>query len=295
MVPPMNYNVALVSGRECGECVQCCQVQNIDKTPGPEGFGVLCKHCTGVGCAIYETALLMSAAAFTAAGDNCPPWTRIGGPTVPRVFFIEFQLLNGVTGLSLMLVGNPLKTGRQPWFIDFVANGATQNVPLPDDAARSPGHEGAQSLMNTNPMRRVAVPIRAPPCAREAGSAAQAAAGLSLHALCAEEQRQQCRSVARLSVRRRWLRSCPASCPTLWKAAPAAPAPSCCIVPGIDTSQIQKRTGSVCRHCRDGGCAILLKTGLVPAAIFSAPGCTGRAGPNGGPTCPASSCRRWTS
>jgi hypothetical protein len=32
---------------------------------------------------------------------------------------------------------------------------------------------------------------------------------------------------------------------------------ACCVVPGIDTSQIQKRTGSVCRHCGDGGgCAI---------------------------------------
>lgn len=31
----------------------------------------------------------------------------------------------------------------------------------------------------------------------------------------------------------------------------------CCIVPGIDTSQIQKRTGSVCRNCQSGGgCAI---------------------------------------
>ena len=30
----------------------------------------------------------------------------------------------------------------------------------------------------------------------------------------------------------------------------------CCIVPGIDTREIQKRTGAVCRHCSGGGCAI---------------------------------------
>ena len=30
----------------------------------------------------------------------------------------------------------------------------------------------------------------------------------------------------------------------------------CCIVPGIDTPQIQKITGAVCRNCGDGGCAI---------------------------------------
>ena len=30
----------------------------------------------------------------------------------------------------------------------------------------------------------------------------------------------------------------------------------CCIVPGIDTQQIQKITGAICRHCADTGCAI---------------------------------------
>jgi hypothetical protein len=30
----------------------------------------------------------------------------------------------------------------------------------------------------------------------------------------------------------------------------------CCIVPGIDTPQIQKLTGARCRNCGDGGCAI---------------------------------------
>jgi hypothetical protein len=30
----------------------------------------------------------------------------------------------------------------------------------------------------------------------------------------------------------------------------------CCVALGIDTSQIQKRTGSLCRHCAGGGCAI---------------------------------------
>ena len=30
----------------------------------------------------------------------------------------------------------------------------------------------------------------------------------------------------------------------------------CCIVPGIDTREIQKRSGATCRHCSGGGCAI---------------------------------------
>src|SRR4051812_44612489 len=31
---------------------------------------------------------------------------------------------------------------------------------------------------------------------------------------------------------------------------------ACCIVPGIDTQEIQKRTGAVCRNCSSAGCAI---------------------------------------
>ncbi len=30
----------------------------------------------------------------------------------------------------------------------------------------------------------------------------------------------------------------------------------CCVVPGIDTHDIQKITGAACRHCAAGGCAI---------------------------------------
>jgi hypothetical protein len=30
----------------------------------------------------------------------------------------------------------------------------------------------------------------------------------------------------------------------------------CCVVPGIDTHEIQKRSGAVCRNCSGGGCAI---------------------------------------
>ena len=39
----MNYDVALVPGRECGECTLCCQVQNIDKPQVQKASGVLCQ------------------------------------------------------------------------------------------------------------------------------------------------------------------------------------------------------------------------------------------------------------
>jgi hypothetical protein len=43
----------LVPGRECGECVACCKVLEIDKPQLKKPANVLCSHCTGAGCGIY--------------------------------------------------------------------------------------------------------------------------------------------------------------------------------------------------------------------------------------------------
>ena len=45
----------LVSGRECGGCTVCCKALKIDVPELKKLAGVLCRHCTGVGCGIYET------------------------------------------------------------------------------------------------------------------------------------------------------------------------------------------------------------------------------------------------
>jgi hypothetical protein len=156
--PAMNYHAALVPGRECGECTLCCSAQNIDKPDVQKASGVLCKHCTGGGCAIYETRFDVCRA-FHCAWRQMPTMDDTWRPDRSGVF-VEFQLLDGVTGLSLMLVGNPLKSVRQPAFIDFVANGVTRNVPLWMTLPGPPGYQGAQSLMNTHPMRQAAATSR---------------------------------------------------------------------------------------------------------------------------------------
>ena len=155
----MNYDVAPLPGRSCGECTLCCSVLNIDKPEIQKPSGVLCRHCTAGGCAVYETRPQVC------RSFHCG-WMQLANmddkwrPDRSGVF-VEFQQLNGVTGLSLMLVGNPLKSLRQPFFIDFVANGVTQNVPLWMTLPGPPGHEGAQSLMNIQPMREAAATSRA--------------------------------------------------------------------------------------------------------------------------------------
>jgi hypothetical protein len=155
----MNTNVALVPGRACGECTICCSALNIDKPEVQKASGVLCQHCNGGGCAIYETRFDVCRS-FHCGWLQLPSLDDKWRPDRSGVF-IEFQLLNGVTGLSLMLVGNPLKTVRQPWFVDFIANGVVQNVPLWMTLPGPPGHEGAQSLTNTQKVREAAATSRA--------------------------------------------------------------------------------------------------------------------------------------
>lgn len=45
----------LVPDRQCGDCVACCRVMNIDLPELKKPAGVLCPNSTGKGCGIYET------------------------------------------------------------------------------------------------------------------------------------------------------------------------------------------------------------------------------------------------
>jgi hypothetical protein len=45
----------LVQGRECGDCVACCVTLEIQDPQIAKPADVFCKHCTGHGCAIYDT------------------------------------------------------------------------------------------------------------------------------------------------------------------------------------------------------------------------------------------------
>ena len=157
--PAMNYNLALVPGRECGECTLCCSAQNIDKPQIQKASGVLCKHCVGGGCAIYETRFDVCRG-FHCAWRQMPTLDEGWRPDRSGVF-AEYQVLDGVTGLSLMLVGNPLKTVRQPWFIDFVATGVNGHQPVMLGIPGPPGRQGASLMLDTDEMRHAARTSRA--------------------------------------------------------------------------------------------------------------------------------------
>lgn len=45
----------LTPGRDCGDCVACCEVLRIVDPQVGKPAGVMCRHNTGKGCRIYET------------------------------------------------------------------------------------------------------------------------------------------------------------------------------------------------------------------------------------------------
>jgi hypothetical protein len=75
--------------------------------------------------------------------------------------YVEAEPVGGTIGLSLVLIGNPLKTVRQPWFIDFVATGVKGHVPLVLGIPGPKGHQGSSVLLNTREMLAAARHSRA--------------------------------------------------------------------------------------------------------------------------------------
>ena len=141
----------LVPGRECGECQLCCIVPAIDKPEIQKLSGSPCRHCIGGGCDVYETRPEVCRTYYCG-------WRRIDlfrddwRPDKSGVFA---ELETGQpppfqnVGISMILVGNPLRTLRQPEFIDFVSRGIGNNVPLFLSLPGPKGKQCAQLPLNT--------------------------------------------------------------------------------------------------------------------------------------------------
>jgi hypothetical protein len=154
----MAYDIGLVPGRTCGDCTVCCTAMAIDKPEIHKEAGVTCRHCAG-GCTIYETRPPLCRD-YHCGWRQLPILDESWRPDRSGVF-VELEPANGQTGLSLVLVGNPLKIVRQPWFIDFVAAGVRGQVPLSLGIPGPRGRQGASLLLNTDAMRGAANRSRA--------------------------------------------------------------------------------------------------------------------------------------
>jgi len=147
------YDLDLVPGRSCGECTVCCTVMAIDKPDIQKQAGVTCRHCHG-GCTIYETRPKLCRD-FHCGWRQLPILDDGWRPDRSGVF-VEIEVIEQETALSLILVGNALKTVRQPWFIDFVATGVRGHVPLYLGIPGPTGFKGASLLVTTRQMHDAA-------------------------------------------------------------------------------------------------------------------------------------------
>lgn len=148
----------LVAGRACGDCTLCCSVMAIDQPEIQKEAGVLCRHCDG-GCRIYD-ARPQLCRDYHCGWRQLPILDDDWRPDLSGVF-VEIEWIDDQTTLSLVLVGNPLKTIRQPWFIDFIRVGIDGGVPLHLGLPGPPGYQGASLSLNTRQMADAAAVSRA--------------------------------------------------------------------------------------------------------------------------------------
>ena len=148
--------MTLVAGRECGACTVCCTVPTINKPEIQKLSGATCRHCTGAGCAVYETRPPICRSYYCAwrtveIFDDS--WRPDKSGVMP---YVETEGISDAfdlsTGIGLMLVGNPLKTVRQRWFQDFVTTGIMNSVPLFLSLPGPRGYQAATVSLNTEQM-----------------------------------------------------------------------------------------------------------------------------------------------
>jgi len=148
--------MTLIAGRDCGDCTVCCVLPNIDKPEIQKVSGARCKHCTGTGCAIYDTRLPVCRAWYCAwrtvdifsedwRPDKSGVLALVETEGIPENF--EFS-----TGISLMLMDNPGKILRQRWFQDFVVTGVMNSVPLFLSLPGPRGYQAATVFLNNQDM-----------------------------------------------------------------------------------------------------------------------------------------------
>ncbi len=148
--------MTLIPGRECGDCTVCCTAPTINKPEIQKLSGATCRHCTGRGCAIYDSRPAVCRSFYCAwrtvdifSADWRPDRSGVMPYVETEGISEDFDLS---TGIGLMLVGNPLKIVRQRWFQDFVVTGVTSSVPLFLSLPGPRGFQAATVSLNTQEM-----------------------------------------------------------------------------------------------------------------------------------------------
>lgn len=146
----------LVAGRECGDCTVCCVALAIDQPEIQKAPGIVCRHCTGAGCATYETRPTVCRTFYChwrtdeELGDHWRP-DKSG-----VLAFVETEDIpdsfERSTGIVLLLVANPLVTIRERWLQDFVTKSVMRSIPLMLALSGPSGCGACKILLNTDEM-----------------------------------------------------------------------------------------------------------------------------------------------
>jgi hypothetical protein len=108
----------------CGECVVCCQWLDIETEGLSKKAGVLCQHCHGGGCGIYQTRPKLCRNFFCgwrlipSLGDDWRP--DKSGVMILVVTEPPRQYSGAATGFKFVVLGGEAAILR-PGFVDYVS------------------------------------------------------------------------------------------------------------------------------------------------------------------------------
>jgi hypothetical protein len=142
-------NERLVPGRECGDCTVCCIVPTIDDPDIQKKPGMHCRHCE-TGCKIYESRP-KSCRDFYCAWRMIPALGPDWRPDRSGVFgMLDGATIDGkdVLALTLMLIGDAVRTVSTPGFIKFVRANLAENRPIFLAISSRPGHVPLRTLLS---------------------------------------------------------------------------------------------------------------------------------------------------
>src|SRR5262245_47876071 len=85
-------------GRECGACTACCKLPEIDLPELNKPAGIVCPHCTGVSCGVYDARPVVCRTYFCV-------WRRVAAlpdAARPDRLGVMFHLLRPKTAQNLL-------------------------------------------------------------------------------------------------------------------------------------------------------------------------------------------------
>jgi hypothetical protein len=128
--------MALVQGRECGECIACCKFLEIPELAKPAD--VLCQNCTGHSCAIYDSRPAVCRGWYCVwrveqqlsdemRPDKCGVMFALDGEAPPQTIFDSFFIVGRtLTGGGRSTFDTPAVTAA----MQVLTKGGTGAVPV---------------------------------------------------------------------------------------------------------------------------------------------------------------------